>query len=78
MNKPKTDYFKTRDDGVIIVVTRPCNGKMIRQIETGSLTDEAHDVGYKGEDGNYYPSMYTYASTEIDIVKELEPIIKHM
>ena len=68
----KTEYFKTRDDGVIIVVTKATNGCMIRQVETGSLQNEAYDVGYLGEDGNYYSSNYTYVSTGIEIKKGVD------
>lgn len=70
MDKLKTEYYKTRDDGVIIVVTKATNNCMIRQVETGGLHDEAFDVGYKSEDGNYYPSNYTYISTDIEIIKQ--------
>jgi hypothetical protein len=67
MSKVRTEYFKTRDDGVVIVVTKSTNNCMIRKVETGSLYEEAYDVGYLGEDNNYHPSNYTYMPTNIEI-----------
>lgn len=67
MNKPKTEYFTTREDGVMLVVTTPTNNCLIRQIETGSLCDKAIDIGYQDEEGNFHPLKYTYASTDMPI-----------
>ena len=79
MNKPKTEYYKTRDDGQMIVVTRPTNGCYLLQIETGSLIDEAFDVGYIGEDAQFHPTYFNYVetTTPIKIPTFEEPILNN-
>lgn len=69
MNKIITEYLKTRDDGVIIVITKATNNCYIIQMETGGLFDEAHDIGYVDEYNQYHPTKYSYALTNIPIKK---------
>ena len=63
----KTEYYTTRDDGVVLVKTHSTENKYIKQAETGLEYDEAIDVGVE-VGGKYYPKNYTYIETE----KELE------
>ena len=59
----KTEFFKIRDDGVILVRTYSIENKYIRQVETGTEYTEAVDIGEKvGED--YKPTKYTYEETD--------------
>lgn len=61
------DYYKTRDDGVMLVRTYSTENKYIKNIETGYEDTEAIDVGiYKN--GEYMPLHYTY----IELQKEIE------
>ena len=65
----KTEFFKIRDDGVILVKTYSTENKYIRQVETGLEYTEAIDIGEKvGED--YKPSKYTYEETDKPIDEE--------
>ena len=66
----KTDFFKIRNDGVILVKTYSTENKYIRQVETGLEYDEAVDIGVY-EKGVYKPKNYTYVETDKDI-EELE------
>jgi hypothetical protein len=68
MSKVRTEYFKTRDDGVVIVVTKSTNNCMIRKVETGELYEEAYDVGYLAVDDKYYPTNFSYVPTDIEII----------
>ena len=71
-------FYKTREDGAILVKTSSPNNCYIRQVETGRLYSSATDVGYKDENGNYYPSNYTYELTNIEVKKpeEIKPKTK--
>lgn len=40
----KTKYYKTRNDGVILVVTQTNNNCYIKQVETGALCTRAVDI----------------------------------
>ena len=71
----KTEFFKIRDDGVILVRTYSIENKYIRQVETGTEYTEAVDIGEKvGED--YKPTKYTYEETDkeikVDVKVEVE------
>ena len=44
------------ENGTILVYTHSDNNKMIRQIETGVIYDEAYDI----------PNRYTYEETNIE------------
>ena len=61
----KTEYYKTRKDGVNLYRTYSDENKVIRQIETGIEYDEAIDVA--DENGNI---RYTYEETDKDIERE--------
>ena len=61
----KTEYYKTRKDGVNIYRTYSDENKVIRQIETGIEYEEAIDVA--DENGNI---RYTYEETDKDIERE--------
>ena len=65
----KTEYYATRNDGVILVKTYSTENKYIKQAETGLEYDEAIDVGVE-VGGKYYPKNYTYIETEKGIVYE--------
>lgn len=65
----KTEYYTTRNDGVILVKTYSTENKYIKQVETGLEYDEAIDVGVE-VGGKYYPKNYTYIETEKEIVYE--------
>lgn len=66
----KTEYFKTRDDGVILVKTYSTENKYIKQLETNLEYDIAIDVGIL-ENGIYKPKNYTYEETD-ELIKEDE------
>ena len=66
----KTEYFKTRDDGVILVKTYSTENKYIKQLETNLEYDIAIDVG-EVELGIYKPKNYTYEETD-ELIKEDE------
>ena len=59
----KTEYYKTRNDGVILVKTYSKENKYIKQVETGLEYNEAIDVGIY-ENGIYKAKNYTYVETE--------------
>lgn len=65
----KTEYYTTRNDGVILVKTYSTENKYIKQNETGLEYSEAIDVGVE-VGGKYYPKNYTYTETEKEIVYE--------
>lgn len=58
----KTEFYRTREDGVNLYRTYSDENKMILQIETGIEYDEAIDVA--DENGNI---AYTYEETDKDI-----------
>ena len=66
----KTEYFNTRNDGVILVKTYSTENKYIKQLETNLEYDIAIDVG-KVELGIYKPKNYTYEETN-ELIKEDE------
>lgn len=59
----KTEYFSTREDGVILDKTYSDAGFMIRQIETGQLYEEAVDPRSAGRQ---------YEETDIKIDKLID------
>lgn len=65
----KTEYYTTRNDGVVLVKTYSTENKYIKQVETGLEYDEAIDVGIY-ENGIYKPKNYTYVETD----KEIEEV----
>ena len=67
----KTDFFKIRNDGVILVKTYSTENKYIRQVETGLEYTEAVDIGLKLTDDTYIVKSYTYVETDKSI-EELE------
>lgn len=69
----KTEYFNTRNDGVILVKTYSTENKYIKQLETNLEYDIAIDVG-EVELGIYKPKNYTYEETDNEI-KEDEYIL---
>lgn len=58
MNKLTPKFYKTREDGVALYITKSDNNKMILQVETGIEYSEAIDV---------FPVRYTYVETDKDI-----------
>ena len=70
----KTEYFNTRNDGVVLVKTYSTENKYIKQLETNLEYDIAIDVG-EVELGIYKPKNYTYEETDNEI-KEDENILK--
>lgn len=58
-----TEYYKTRNDGAILVRTYSTENKYIKQVETNLKYNEAIDLG-KLENGEYKPKKYTYVETE--------------
>ena len=62
----KTEYYATRNDGVLLVKSYSTRKKYILQNETGLEYDVAIDVGVY-EYGEYRPLKYTYIETEKDI-----------
>ena len=69
----KTEYFNTRNDGVILVKTYSTENKYIKQLETNLEYDIAIDIGIL-ENGTYKPKNYTYEETDNEI-KEDEVIL---
>ena len=67
----KTDFFKIRNDGLILVRTYSTENKYIRQVETGLEYTEAVDIGLKLTDDTYIVKSYTYVETDKSI-EELE------
>ena len=65
----KTEYYTTRNDGVLLVKTYSTENKYIKQNETGLEYTEAIDVGVE-VGGKYYPKNYTYIETEKEIVED--------
>ena len=65
----KTEYYATRNDGVLLVKSYSTRKKYILQNETGLEYDEAIDIGVK-VGGKYYPKNYTYVETEKEIVED--------
>ena len=65
----KTEYFNTRNDGVILVKTYSTENKYIKQLETNLEYDIAIDVG-EVELGIYKPKNYTYEETD-ELIKEI-------
>ena len=70
----KTEYFNTRNDGVILVKTYSTENKYIKQLETNLEYDIAIDVG-EVELGIYKPKNYTYEETD-ELIKEDEVLIE--
>ena len=68
----KTEYFKTRDDGVILVKTYSTENKYIKQLETNLEYDIAIDVGIE-ENNTYKPKFYSYEETD-KIIEINQPI----
>ena len=66
----KTEYFNTRNDGVILVKTYSTENKYIKQLETNLEYDIAIDVG-EVELRIYKPKNYTYDVTD-ELIKEDE------
>lgn len=65
----KTEYFNTRNDGVILVKTYSTENKYIKQLETNLEYDIAIDVG-EVELGIYKPKFYSYEETD-ELIKEI-------
>lgn len=65
----KTEYFNTRNDGVILVKTYSTENKYIKQLETNLEYDIAIDIGIL-ENGIYKPKNYTYEETD-ELIKEI-------
>ena len=57
----KREFYKTRKDGINLYRTYSDEGYRIKQVETGSIYDEAIDV----ED-----TPYTYEETDMSIEEE--------
>lgn len=66
----KTEYYDTRNDGVILVKTYSTENKYIKQLETNLEYDIAIDVG-EVELDIYKPKNYTYEETDNEI-KEID------
>lgn len=71
----ETRFFRTREDGVILVQTVSTKGKMLLQKETGLLFPDPIDVGEKYFDEKtfevkYKPKFYTYIETDEPVVRE--------
>lgn len=66
----KTEYYDTRNDGVILVKTYSTDNKYIKQLETNLEYDIAIDVG-EVELGIYKPKNYTYEETD-ELIKEID------
>ena len=65
----KTEYFNTRNDGVVLVKTYSTENKYIKQLETNLEYDIAIDVG-EVELGIYKPKNYTYEETDNEIKED--------
>lgn len=63
----KPEFYRTREDGVNLYISKSPNNKVIRQIETGIEYEKAIDVA--DENGNI---RYTYEETDKDIEREEE------
>lgn len=61
----KTEFYRTREDGINLYRTYSDINKYILQVETGIEYDEAVDVA--DENGNI---KYTYEETEKEIERE--------
>lgn len=61
----KTEFYRTREDGIDLYRTYSDSNKYILQVETGIEYDEAIDVA--DENGNI---RYTYKETEKNIERE--------
>ena len=61
----KPEFYRTREDGVDLYISKSKNNKTIIQIETGIEYDEAIDV--VDEKGNI---RYSYEETDKDIEVE--------
>ena len=68
----KTEYFNTRNDGVILVKTYSTENKYIKQLETNLEYDIAIDVGIE-ENNIYKPKFYSYEETN-KIIEINQPI----
>lgn len=68
----KTEYFNTRNDGVILVKTYSTENKYIKQLETNFEYDIAIDVGIE-ENNIYKPKFYSYEETD-KIIEINQPI----
>lgn len=68
----KTEYFNTRNDGVILVKTYSTENKYIKQLETNLEYDIAIDVGIE-ENNIYKPKFYSYEETD-KIIEINQPI----
>ena len=66
----KTEYYSTRNDGVILVKTYSTENKYIKQLETNLEYDIAIDVG-EVELGIYKPKNYSYEETD-ELIKETD------
>lgn len=58
----KPEFYKTREDGVDLYISKSKNNKYIKQLETGIEYTEAIDIA--DENGNI---RYTYEETDRDI-----------
>ena len=65
----KTEYFNTRNDGVILVKTYSTENKYIKQLETNLEYDIAIDVG-EVDLGIYKSKNYTYEETDNEIKED--------
>ena len=65
----KTEYYTTRNDGVLLVKTYSDSNKYIKQAETGLEYTDAIDICVEVCD-KYYHKNYTYVETEKEIVYE--------
>ena len=70
----KTDFFKIRNDGVILVKTYSTENFYIKQVETGIEYTEAIDIGIL-ENDVYKAKLYTYVETDKEISNE-EPSVE--
>jgi hypothetical protein len=61
MNKLTPKFYKTREDGVTLYITKSPYNKYIIQVETGIEYDVAIDV---------FPLKYTYIESDKDIEAE--------
>ena len=68
----KTEYFNTRNDGVVLVKTYSTENKYIKQLETNLEYDIAIDVGIE-ENNIYKPKFYSYEETD-KIIEINQPI----
>lgn len=69
----KTEFFKTREDGVPLVKTYSVNKKMIVKSGTDEMYDVAIDVGvliHIGNEDKWFPEKYIYDETDIDVSEQ--------